>query len=246
MIVRQDTFEELLDSSHPDTEAYRVYLTLRRDIRSGLIEPGKRLRTEWLKETFKASTSPLREALARLHAEHYVTADGKRGFRVTELSRDDYVSVVEMRDDLESMALERSIANRSEQWEARVLLSHHALSKARIDSLSDIENAERREERHRLFHLQLTSGCGSVWLLRVCNHLASHVERYRRVLLRDAVVEPSYFDVVDNEHRRLFELAMDGQAREAVDLLRSHRQRSYDAVLWAITHPNEPVGPMRG
>mgnify|MGYP000454068457 CR=1 FL=1 len=238
-LMPQKTFEDLLGTSNPDTDAYRVYKTLRRDIRNGLIPPGQRLRTEWLKETFGASTSPLREALARLNAEHYVAAEGKRGFRVTELSRKDYVSVTEMRDDLESSALRKSIANRSEEWEARVLLAHHALTKVRLDNYTELENVERREERHRLFHLELISACDSTWLLRVCDHLASHAERYNRVILKNAQLPPSYYERVDSEHRRLFELAMDGQAEPAIDLLRSHRQRSYNAVLRGLEHPGE-------
>lgn len=240
----RDAIDELLQNPHPDTEAYRVYRTLQRDIRRGVIAPGQQLRTTWLRETFKASTSPLREALARLNAEHYVTAEGKRGFRVAELSRDDYVSIVAMRDDLESTAFRKSIANRTEDWEGRVLLAHHFLSKSRTKHLGDIESVEEREERHRLFHLQLLSGCGSTWNLRVANHLSGHAERYR-ILLRNVVVKPSYFDAVDDEHRLLFELALDGEVERAVELLRVHRQRTYDPILHLLEHPGASVGPLK-
>lgn len=240
----RNALDELLQNPNPDTEAYRIYLALRRDIRRGLIEPGQQLRTTWLRETFKASTSPLREALARLNAEHYVTAEGKRGFRVAELTHEDYVSIVEMRDDLESSALRKSILNRTEAWEGRVLLAHHFLSKTRTDHMGNVDSVEVREERHRLFHLQLLSGCGSTWFLRICNHLSDHAERYR-VLLRDTVVKPSYYDAVDQEHRQLFELALDGQADQAITLLRVHRQRTYDPILRRLANPKERVSPLR-
>lgn len=241
MPLRFESIDDLLGTSHPDTEAYRVYLNLRCDIRSGLAEPGQRLRTEWLKSTYKASTSPLREALARLNAEHYVSAEGKRGFRVTDLDRDEYLSLIDLRNDVESSALRKSIDARTEDWERRVLLAHHALTKARIENLSDLDKVENREDRHRRFHLELLSGCNSSWLLKTCDQLSSHAERYRRVLLRGVTIAPSYFDAVDGEHRDLFDYAMNGDADNAVNLLVRHRDRSTEAVLNAMAQPNETI-----
>ncbi len=241
MPLRFEAVDDLLGTSHPDTEAYRVYLSLRRDIRSGLVEPCQRLRTEWLKSTYKASTSPLREALARLNAEHYVTAEGKRGFRVTDLDHNEYLSLIDLRHDVESSALRKSIDARTEDWEGRVLLAHHSLTKARIENLSDLDKVENREDRHRRFHLELLSGCNSSWLLRICDQLSSHAERYRRVLLRGTTIAPSYFDAVDGEHRDLFDYAMDGDADSAVDLLVKHRERSTIAVLNALEQPKKSV-----
>jgi GntR family transcriptional regulator, carbon starvation induced regulator len=221
--------------TYPETEAYRVYEALRRDIRSGRVNPGAPLRTEWLKKTYEASTSPLREALARLHAEYYVSAEGKRGFRVAVLLRDDFVDLIELRRNLESAAFRKSIANRSEQWEARVLLAHHALSKARVSELGDFERVEWREARHRRFHMELLSECGSTWLLRAYDQAASHAERYARITQRDKVMDPAYLDLVDEEHRNLMEIAFAGETQKALDLLISHRERTHDAVLAALT-----------
>ena len=230
MIAVADSLVNAMAGSHPDTEAYRVYEMLRRDIRSGRIEPGAPLRTNWLKETYQASTSPLREALARLNAEFYVTTEGKRGFRVTNLFFDEFVALTELRNDLEAKGLRVSIAARSENWESRVLLAHHALSKTRIDDMSDIETVEKRESHHRRFHLELLSECGSRWLLRVYDQVASHIERYRHIALRNTTFDDSYTDLVEREHRKLMEMAFQGQAEEAVSFLLAHRKRNFDQV----------------
>ncbi len=228
--------------THPDTEAYRVYERLRRDIRSGQIAPGTPLRTEWLKTTYRASTSPLREALARLHAEYYVSAQGKRGFRAAELRRDDYENLIELRNDLECRALRKSLANRSEKWEVRVVVAHHALSKTTIRAVDDLEQVENREARHRQFHLALLSECGSAWLLRAYDQMASHAERYARIIRRGEVEQAGYLERVDNEHRKLMDLAFAGATEAAIELMMAHRARTYGSVLAAMG----PTGIMTG
>ena len=231
MIAGVDSLANVTAGSHPDTEAYRVYEMLRRDIRSGRVEPGSPLRTEWLKKTYQVSTSPLREALARLNAEFYVTTEGKRGFRVSKLSRAEFLTLTELRNDLESKGLRKSIEARTEEWESRVLVARHALGKVQIESFSDIESVEKRESRHRRFHLELLSECGSSWLLRVYDQMASHTEWYRRIALRDATFDASYFERVERQHRDLMESAFQGDAEKAVSCLMDHRLLSRDQVL---------------
>lgn len=231
MLFVDDSLSDILATSHPDTEAYRVYMSLRSDIRSGRIRPGVPLRTEWMKKTYGASTSPLREALARLAAEFYVTATGKRGYRVPGLSRSEFVSLFAFRNRLECDGLRASILARNDNWEGRMLLACHALKKVQVVDVSDLEATELRESRHRRFHLELISECGSPWLLRIFDLTSSHVERYRRIILRDAIIEPGYFDEIDEEHDRLMEIAFDGDVERAVAFLTAHHRRSFDQVL---------------
>ena len=224
----------VVSDAQPDTIAYRLYTDIRRLIRSGDLGPGVQLRVDWLKNTYQVSTSPCREALARLAAEGFVLAEGKKGFRVRELSRQDFLDIYALRTDLECKALEQSIAARTDALEERLLVAYHRLQKATVRSLSDLESVDLREDRHRTFHLELLSGCGSAWLLGFYDQLASHAERYRRIFLKDVVYEEGYSKEVDAEHKLLMDLVIAGDVERSVDLVKSHRARTYDQIIAAI------------
>ncbi len=225
---------ETLTDHEPDTIAFRLYTDMRQRIRDGELDPGMQLRVDWLKSTYRSSTSPCREALARLAAEGFVIAEGKKGFRVRGLSRQDFLNIYELRNDLECKALAQSIANRSEDLEERLLIALHRLKKASVVRLSDMESVNRREDRHRMFHLELLSDCGSPWLLKFYDQLASHAERYRRIFLRDMVYDEDYSTNIDKEHQQLMDLVIAGDVDTATDLIKTHRARTLDQVLTGI------------
>ena len=86
--------EPSLTDPQPTTLAVKVYEQLRRDFRSGSLAPGQPLWTECLKAHYQTEVSPSQEALARLAAEYFVTAEGKRGYRVSEISGSDFDQLV--------------------------------------------------------------------------------------------------------------------------------------------------------
>ncbi len=75
------------------TLAMSIYGRLRRDILTGLFEPGERLPLDALGERYRVGLTPLREALNRLSAEELVLREGKRGFRVAPVSRANLVAL---------------------------------------------------------------------------------------------------------------------------------------------------------
>ena len=83
-----------LTDPQPTTLAVKVYEQLRRDFRSGSLAPGQPLWTEWSKAHYQTEVSPSRKALARLAPEYFVTLEGKRGYRVSEISGSDFDQLV--------------------------------------------------------------------------------------------------------------------------------------------------------
>lgn len=226
---------DIISPSEPDTIAFRLYKTLRHDIRRGTLQPGMPLKTEWLKETYDASTSPCREALARLAALGYVTAEGKKGFRVRELSLKDYLDITELRTELECQGLAKSIRNAGDAWDDRLVVAYHRLAKATATTQKDFESWERREDRHRTFHLELLSGCDSPWLMGYYDQLSDHAERYRHIALKDAEYDSTYMKTVDDEHYQLLSLAQHGKVEEAVALIRKHRMRTTEQIVEVLS-----------
>ncbi|ALJ19256.1 GntR family transcriptional regulator [Microbacterium sp. No. 7] len=69
----------------PDEVAGHV----REQILSGVLKPGEFLRMEPIAETLGVSITPVREGLVKLAGEGFVTSLPRRGFVVTEITRDD-------------------------------------------------------------------------------------------------------------------------------------------------------------
>ena len=215
----------------PTTLAVAVYESLRRDIRSGSLPPGQPLRTEWLKTHYQTGVSPLREALARLAAEHLVTAEGKRGFRVSEISEDDFDQLVDIREDLEARALRLAMANGDDDWEAEIVASYHKMTRTSPPGLiRDPAAEEERELRHRRFHHAMVSACGSKWQLRFLDHLTGHLERYRRIMTPRSKITDAMAAEIEEEHRRLMEHVIDRDVPRALSILAEHRDRTYSAI----------------
>ncbi|MGI9423145.1 MAG: GntR family transcriptional regulator [Hyphomicrobiaceae bacterium] len=226
-----DTTDDLRIDPQPTTLAVTAYENLRRDIRSGSLAPGQPLRTEWLKTHYRTGVSPLREALARLAAEHFVTAEGKRGFRVSEISEDDFDQLVDMRKHLEARALHLSIAAGDDDWEAAIVASYHKMTKTSPPGLlRDPTAEEERERRHRTFHHALLSACGSKWQLRFMDHLTSHLERYRRIMTPRSKITKKVAREIEDEHRLLMENAINRDTQTTLTIMNDHRRRTYSAI----------------
>ena len=223
--------DELFIDPRPTTQAVAVYDNLRRDIRSGALAPGLPLRTEVLKSRYQTGVSPLREALARLAAEHLVTAEGKRGFRVAPVWKEDFHQLIAIRKDLEARALELSMAHGNDDWEASIVSSYHKLTKTSPPGLVlDAEAEELRERRHRAIHHALLSACGSHWLLRFCDQLTAHLERYRRIMTPRSKITKKVAAAIEDEHKLLMESVIARDYARAWGVLDSHRDRTYTAI----------------
>ena len=228
---REGNPETPLSDPQPTTLALKVYEQLRRDIRSGSLAPGQPLRTEWLKTHYHSGVSPLREALSRLAAEYFVTAEGKRGYRVSEISEQEFDQLVEIREDLEARALEQSIANGDDDWEARIVASSHKLALTVPPGLTpDPEADEERELRHRQFHYALVNACGSRWQLRFLDQLTDHLERYRRIMTPRSKISKKTAADIEAEHRQLMERTIERDTAGALEILGAHRRRTYSAI----------------
>jgi len=214
-------------NSLPDTaqgnqsSTQRTYLTLRNEIITGRLEPGKRLKVEALKESYGTGASPIREALSLLTSDQLVERLDQRGFRVAETSRQQFQEILNLRCTLEDMALRQSVANGGREWEDQLVLVHHYMGK------TDRSETELFEERHKSFHMTLLSACESPILLRLCSQLYDLNVRYRFLAGRSK----SYGSRnVEDEHQAILDAAVAREVEESSRLLMEH-YRSTGAFL---------------
>jgi GntR family transcriptional regulator, carbon starvation induced regulator len=200
-----------------------VYDRLRKDVLSGKLAPGARLRLENLRAAYSVGMSPLREALFRLEPEGLVIGEGQRGFRVAPVSVEDLWDVTRLRIELEGKALRESIAKGGNDWEVEIVASAHRLLKSRQTANGDYENVAAA---HRQFHRSVVAACGSPWTLHFISVLYDHSERYRRMSVQQALAPRD----LENEHRALVAACLARDADQACALLEEHLIRTATIV----------------
>lgn len=197
----------------------KAYDSIRRDILTGRIEPGRPLRVNALAADRNVSLSVVREALARLSAQGLVTSSPNQGFRVTPLSIDDLADLTALRVELEDMALTRSIQNGTLEWEAEIVSSHHVLASTVMFESGSHLVREEWAAAHTRFHTALLAACGSPRLLNVISDLNTAADIYRQWAVKPGLEGGR--DIAA-EHRLLMELTTARRTHEAIAALRAH------------------------
>ena len=203
-----------VDHAKPNqSSTQRAYLKLRNEIITGKIAPGERLKVETLKSSLDTGASPVREALSLLTSDQLVERLDQRGFRVANTSRTQFQEILNLRCNLEDLALRESLRNGDQAWEDALVLAHHHMSRANGG------DPEVFEERHKAFHMAILANCGSPILLRFCDQLYDLNVRYR--YLAGKAKSYSRRDV-GAEHRAICDAAVERDTDLVSELLIAH------------------------
>ena len=200
---------------------------IRSDIIACRLMPNERLRFEALRERYGIGVSPLREALMRLEAEGLVQLEQNKGFRVSEVSRENLLDLMQTRIEIESIALRWSLEKGGVEWEANLLGAFHRLSRqSKIDPSDPEAINETWSREHAAFHAALVSACNSQTLMSIRERLFEQAERY--VSLSIMSNAPLRDDV--GEHKQLMRAALNRDMDKAIELNRLHIGRTLDKV----------------
>ena len=226
-------------SEEPKTLTDATLHRLRRDIISGKLVAGQKLRAQELMAAYSVGTSPLREALFQLVSDGLVLSEGQRGFQVANLSNPELLEITEWRAHLECIALSRAIEQGDVEWEAVAVAAFHRLKRLEEMELDEVVMADLWEDRHTEFHFALYQGCGSPWLLRFCEMLGEHAQRYRRAFVRYRRITPSIME----EHKAILDAAIARRQEEAVGLLDAHIRHASDMAQQFLASPRDDDAP---
>jgi DNA-binding GntR family transcriptional regulator len=188
------------------------------------LEPGRKLKIDELRQLYGYGGSPIREALSLLTSDGLVARLEQRGFNVADVSREEFSELLKTRCWLEERALRESIAHGGSEWEEKVLLSNHWLSReprSRDENGTFVAN-EDWEARHKAFHMALISSCGSSILLRMCDQLYDQNIRYR--ILSGGSAYPGRN--VGEEHAAIMQATLDRDADLAVSKMIEHYNKT--------------------
>lgn len=210
------------------TRASSVYERLRRDVLSGRLPPGRKLRMRFLTDAYATGQTPLREALNRLAAEGLVDSRDQRGFSVAGISPSELEELTNTRCWVEGIALQHAIAASTPDWEEELIVVHHRLSRTPRSLDPDrFEDNPGWERLHRAFHHALIVRCGSRPLVAFCEQLADRLYRYRRLSIRKVFASRP----IGDEHRAILDAVLDRDAARASELLAAHYRHTADAII---------------
>ena len=230
------------DDANARTLANQAQDLLRRDILSGSLAPGQRLRTKELQTRYGLGLSPLRESLQRLSAEGMVVNDAQRGFAVAPVSVAELRDLTVARTALESTMLPMAMQLGGADWEGDIVAAFHRLSRTPLpNDPAAMADASLWELRHRSFHHALVAGCGSPWLLRLHGQLVDQSERYRKIRILHHLESQAQVRDVNAEHQAVMEAVLRRDAAQAVTLMTQHLVATSDATarLMAPLSPRE-------
>lgn len=211
-----------------------AHRTIRRDILDGTLAPGTKLRFEMLRERYGFGASTLREALARLVGAALVTSEEQRGFRVAEVSLEDFADLSATRRLIEVEALRQAILAGDAAWEAGILETFERLGEVETGLADDPEGLQEAFEiRNRAFHQAMIAACRSRWLKHMHGLLLQQSERYRRIALCNRVVPRD----VHAEHAAIVEAVLARDVERACRLEGEHIERTLEVLTVVFADP---------
>lgn len=180
---------------------------------SGEIAPGTMVTVPALAAEFEVSATPVREAMLDLEQRGFVHSVANKGFRVSEVSKEDLQELVELRQLLEAPII-AGLAGRISAKEMR----KWRLSADRIIELADAGNLTGFVEADRDFHLGLLALHGNYRLVQLVKELRSQT---RMVGLAKMTNSPQ-LSKSGREHHEMLDLIEEGASARLQDLVMSH------------------------
>ena len=145
------------------------------------------------------------------------------------IHREDLTEVANLRVLLECHALRLSVEKGDTDWEGNLVAAHHKLHLMEQKMMAGDESHREDWKRYDWeFHLALIQACGSKNLLSLHSVLYDKYLRYQMLVLTyrgEEAVE---------EHRRMFEAALDRDIERASEELKVHIEKGLEHTLAAF------------
>lgn len=206
----------------------QVFERLRADILGGKLPPGAKLNIAALAEDIEVSAGAVREGLAMLEAEALVVSEPARGYRVSPVSIDELLELVQARVEIEKLCIAEAIRHGGLEWEGAIVAAFHRLSRTseRDPASPGILNPEWAAA-HAEFHRAVVSGCPNRWLLRMHETLYQQSERYRQLTAPLLGVERD----VQGEHRAMLDAVLNHDILKTQSLMSAHLKATATQLL---------------
>ncbi len=192
-----------------------VFLTLRKAILKGELQPGERLMEIALANRLGVSRTPVREAIRMLEHEGLVVMKPRRGAQVAKITEQELNDVLEVRKSLEMLAANKACERMTEEdmkamWETGAEFRKLALNpNCDLTALTEADVA---------FHDTIYRGTRNRRLNQILANLREQMYRFRLEYLKDASIRESLV----SEHEEIMKAVAGRDGELAADLIGEH------------------------
>lgn len=159
-----------------------VYKELEKAILSGKILPGERIIAEEIARKLNVSKSPVREALGRLEARGFISLKPNWGHTVNELSQENLKEILELRINLECLAVKKALPNCTDEIIDKLKWYHEQYNVAQKNSES-----EEMMRLNKLFHYTIYHQAHTPILQNLIDHLWDRISPYYHIMARQSL-----------------------------------------------------------
>jgi len=219
------------DGSSRGQQAEKAYLEIRERIKRGIWGPGYRLVERTVAEELGVSRTPVRAALERLFSEGLVKLIPNRGAVVVNLSLEDAIEILQMREALEVLACKLAVPRLTDEALEQLRAILVEMKKAVHDN-----DLYRYSDLNGVFHRIIVDATGSRRLAEMLDLLKTQTVRHRLTSLltpgraRNSVAE--HQAIV----RGLVRSRKAGTSRYAEEAMRRHIEGLLASLLYAAQH----------
>jgi DNA-binding GntR family transcriptional regulator len=189
---------------------------LKEKILSGDYKPGTRLVQDDLASKFKASRSPIREALRMLEADGLVEIKPHSGAWISELNLAEFEEMYQIRERIEPLMLRLSIPNLTTKLIKEL--------EETLEKLSQAKSVEQFLKLDREFHLLTYEGANTTFLGEIVQRMWNTTQPYRR--LYSKILEQENFNSAHLEHTLLMKAIKRADLDDAERILYGHIRRT--------------------
>lgn len=190
-----------------------VYDELKMRILTGQIAAGERMMEEETSQALGVSRTPVREAFKRLEKEGLVVIRPRRGAFATQISKEELLQILDVREVLEAMATEQACENmkKAQKDKLRAVVEKHAEAVAK-------DNYTKMVEYDTEFHKLLVEGSGNKTLINLISQLQELLLRFRYIYYDN----DSHPKKIAREHEVIMDALSAGDAKKAAEGTRKH------------------------
>lgn len=209
----------------------RAYQNIKLQIIRGNLKPGTRLLEEEISKAMNISRAPVREAFNRLEEEGFVTIIPRKGAAVSNITAQAIEDIFEIRETLESLAVEKSIGKISIEKLEKVGESF----KNFINKPTNAENRIQYLVLDKKFHDLLSQNCGNKKLIELLANLQEQIRWLRNISLKRTTFSGSV-----KEHLAIIEALKRNDEKLITKTLIQHLERAKESSLievnsWSAT-----------
>ena len=198
-----------------------VYEELKMQILTGKIEPGTRMMEIELAEEMGVSRTPIREAIRKLEKEGLVTIEPRKGAYASDISTEDMVEILEVRQHMEGLAAELA-AGRVQEVQLDLLRETEACYNKAVESGDTAEMIRYDSQFHKL----IVEASNNKTLFQLIEPLQEKALRFRYLYYSDL----SRAMNMPHEHDEIIDAIAAGQKDDARQAASMHIKRLKDAV----------------